>query len=136
MSAVPTVLLERAAHLACAQASAPRVQCRWLCSSTYRWFAVLAMLDVLLTSIILTLGGTESNAIACFMYRTFGVAGLVLLKVPCVLLVIAICERVGRERPALARGVARLAVLLNTVPVAFGLACMSIFASHLVPTVL
>jgi len=115
---------------------APAPRRGWRFASIYRWFALLAVLDVLLTSIILTLGGTESNALACLAFRTLGVWGLILLKLGCASVLIAVCERVGRERPALARQLARAAVAANCVPVAFGVVCMGIFAMHLVPAML
>ncbi len=96
----------------------------------YRWFVLLAALDVLFTSWILLFGGTESNGLAWFSFRTLGVPGLVLMKVACVTAVIAICQFVSRKRPRIGLHIARLAVALNTVPVAFGIACLWIFFAN------
>ncbi len=97
----------------------------------YRWFALLAALDVLLTSIIMLWGGTESNAIARFAFTSLGVPGLAVLKLACVLVVVAVCERVNRERPRLALRLAQLAAGLNLVPVVFGFACLWVFFATL-----
>lgn len=97
----------------------------------YQWFYLLAALDVLFTSIILHLGGTELNALACWLFREHGALGLLVLKTVCATVVVVICEIVGRRQIRLGRLVALLAVGANTVPVTVGLLCLGTFALHL-----
>lgn len=96
----------------------------------YPWLIALAACDVVLTSIILGLGGTEINALACWVYREAGPMGLAGLKFACVVLVLAICQALARRRVSAARGVACFAVVANTVPVAVGVACLGVYAAH------
>lgn len=100
---------------------------RLMFRTVYQWFYLLAALDVLLTSIILNLGGTELNAFACWLFREHGAMGLLLFKAACAGLVVLICEVVGRKRVTWGRGVALFAVGANTVPVTVGLMCVGMF---------
>lgn len=102
---------------------------RWRYRALYRWILPLAVLDVCLTSMILTFGGTEHNWLACWLFRESGPVGLALLKAACLLLTVAICEAVGQRREKVGRGVARFALAANSVAVAQGAACLGIIAA-------
>lgn len=98
----------------------------------YGWFALLAILDVCFTSIILSLGGTELNALACWLFRLGGPVALAALKLSTFALVFVICETIARAHPRASWGVAAFAVVANVVPVTTGVMCLGMFAIALV----
>ena len=87
----------------------------------YHWYVLLAVLDVLVTATVLSLGGAEVNPIARNLLEAFGIAGLVMLKAASVVLVIGVCEVIARRAPARARVLAFAAVALSAFPVVVGL---------------
>ena len=89
----------------------------------YTWFVFVSALDVMLTWVILHAGGREANHLAAAVLDRFGLEGLVVFKFALVILVIAICEVVGRKNIATGRRLASWAVALTCVPllVAVGL---------------
>jgi hypothetical protein len=95
----------------------------------YPWVLTLAALDVAFTWLILALGGSELNLFAAIVIHHAGLGGMLALKFGAMALVIAICEYVGRKRRDLGRGVASLAIALNTVPATVGLLCLTQFAA-------
>ena len=86
----------------------------------YTWFVFLSSLDLLLTWLILHAGGREVNAIADWVIRQFNVRGLIVFKFLVVMLVLCICEVVGRTRGHLGVKLARWAVVLTSFPVIVG----------------
>jgi hypothetical protein len=89
----------------------------------YTWFVFVSALDIMLTWVILHAGGREANQLAASVLERFGLEGLVVFKFALVILVIAICEVVGRKNFATGRRLASWAVALTCVPllVAVGL---------------
>lgn len=89
----------------------------------YSTFVALAALDVVLTAVILRLGGNEVNAIAAWVIEKArsieesGYTGMTFFKFATVLFVLVACEIVGRQRETLGRTLAQCAVVLNIVPV-------------------
>lgn len=82
----------------------------------YVWFVLVSALDVMLTWVILVLGGREVNAVADSVLTRWGLRGLVAFKFALVLLVILVCEAVGRRKPETGRKLARAAVAITCVP--------------------
>ena len=74
-------------------------------------------LDVMLTWVILHLGGREANGAAAFIIGRFGLPGMVIFKFGLVAFVIALCEAVGRRSPAAGERLAVWAIALTCVPV-------------------
>src|SRR6185436_3338675 len=88
----------------------------------YMWYLIAATLDVVVTHLILSqLGGSELNILADRLIDRFGTWGLVGLKYSTVMLVVVVCEAVGRRRPTLGKWLATLAVVLSALPVGLGL---------------
>ena len=88
-----------------------------LYQNTYVWLVFVSALDVMLTWMILYLGGREVNGLAAWVIDRFGGVGMVVYKFALVALVIAICEAAGRRRDSAGRGLARFAVAVTCVPV-------------------
>lgn len=87
---------------------------------TYLWYVFLSALDLLFTWTILYLGGRELNAVADWIIRNYQAAGIAAYKFGLVVLVVLVCEFVGRRRHALGRTLARWAVTITAVPVIIG----------------
>lgn len=83
----------------------------------YPWVVLLAVLDIVLTWTVLRLGGWEVNGIAARVIDRWDVWGMIALKFAVIVLVLMICEYVGRRRPGMGLAVAVMAGVLNTVPV-------------------
>jgi hypothetical protein len=84
----------------------------------YTWLIFFSALDVMLTWVVLFRGGFEANTIAARVIERFGLPGLVGFKFALVLLVIVICELVGRRNPTAGRRLAVAGIALTCVPVA------------------
>jgi hypothetical protein len=88
----------------------------------YAWYILASSLDVIVThAIIYHLGGEEANKIADHLLQRFGLWGLVGLKYATVIVVIAVCEWVGRKHPRTARRLAVTAIIISAMPVGAGL---------------
>lgn len=85
----------------------------------YIWFLVLSAMDLLLTSVILHLGGREVNIIANQVLYNWDLAGLTVYKFLIVALVVVLCEAIGRLEPLTGRRVAACAILITLFPVTF-----------------
>lgn len=97
----------------------------------YAWYLVAATLDVLVTHFILSLlGGREVNALADRLIDHYGTWGLIVLKYSTVIVVVFICETVGRRKPSLGRFLATAAVVISALPVGLGLLQVAIW-THL-----
>ena len=88
-----------------------------LYQTAYKWFVMISALDVILTWTILKLGGNEVNVLADTVIAHAGLKGIVIYKFCLVILVVLICEVVGRRRPWVGRNLARTAVAITTLPV-------------------
>lgn len=95
----------------------------------HAWFLALAALDVILTTIILGLGGHEANAIARAVIASGGLSAMVLFKVACVVVALVLCELIGHTRPAAGRTIALAAVGLNTLAVSLGISYLAVFSA-------
>ena len=90
----------------------------------YLAFILLGAFDILLTTVILSLGGSEVNVIAQRAMDIAGLHGLVSLKFASVIAVVLICEalaRRGDRARAASRRLAEWAVAISTIPVAVAL---------------
>jgi len=84
----------------------------------YCWYVLAATLDILVTTVVMSFyGAIEMNGVAAAMIDRFGFVGLVPLKFASVVLVLLICEYVGRLRPTTGLRVAQLAVVFSAFPV-------------------
>jgi hypothetical protein len=92
----------------------------------YTWLLFVSALDVMLTWVVLYYGGREANAIADAVIQHLGLPGIVLFKFALVLLVIIICEIVGRRRPRTGQKLAAAGIIITTVPVLISFALLLI----------
>ena len=91
----------------------------------YTWVVLLASLDGLLTLFVLYLWeGYEVNPIAAAVIETMGPYWAVLFKLATVVLVIVICEVLGRRDDRTGRRLATAAVVVNALPVAYTFALL------------
>jgi hypothetical protein len=95
----------------------------------YVWFIFLATMDLLFTTVIITLGGHEVNLIADWVIRRYSRVGIVVYKFGLVTLVIVICELVGRLNRERGERLAHWAIALTLLPVL-------VAAGHLVQVIL
>lgn len=84
------------------------------------WYVLVGTLDLLLTKVILSLGGREVNPVADLFLRTLDTPGLAALKYGTIVFVVLVCEWVGRTHAQAGRRLAVAAVGLSAVPVMVG----------------
>ena len=83
----------------------------------YAWFVVVSALDIVFTWTVLLLGGKEVNAIADMVIAFAGAKGIIIYKFCLVVLVIVLCEVIGRRRNKVAKRLAEWSVALTAIPV-------------------
>jgi len=86
----------------------------------YTWYVFVSALDVLFTWLILNNGGQEVNKLADWIIDQHDLPGLTFFKFAMVVLVVLICEVVGRYRHELGGQLARWAVAISAFPVVVG----------------
>lgn len=101
-----------------APADGPLYAAPVLFPDAYVWFVLLSAMDIMLTRLILYFDGYEVNPVARWIIETGGLPGMVVYKFALVLIVITICELVGRVRPRVGRRLAEWAAAITVVPVA------------------
>lgn len=91
----------------------------------YVWLVFLAAMDILMTLIVL-FGwmGYEANPLAAAVIHQMGFGATIAFKFATILLVIVICEWVGRKRNELGRGLALSAVLVHAMVVGYSFALL------------
>jgi hypothetical protein len=94
----------------------------------YVWFVFISTLDLLLTWIVLYLGGREANTVANEILNRFGLPGLIVFKFALVVIVVMICEFVGRRREESARLLLSVGIMITCLPVVLA---MILIAFHL-----
>ncbi|MGE3109086.1 MAG: DUF5658 family protein [Phycisphaerales bacterium] len=89
----------------------------------YAWYVLASALDIITTVTVLKhFGFREANSFAQTSIDLFGTWGLIGLKFLSVVVVVFICEFIGRRKERLGRRVASLAIALSLFPVGFALA--------------
>lgn len=96
---------------------------------TYCWYILAGVLDIALTWVVLSLGGSEVNIIAQRAIELGGHWGLILLKLSSVVLVIFICEHITRRQPRVARRLAVAAVAISAFPPVMASAQLALYAA-------
>src|SRR5262245_22314701 len=94
----------------------------------YVWFVLVSALDIMLTWVVLHLGGREANALAERVIFHFGLPGLVAYKFVLVIVVIAVCEIVGRRNREKARKLLSVGIMVTCMPVVLALALLKLHA--------
>jgi hypothetical protein len=83
----------------------------------YPWLLLVAALDVMLTWVILELGGEEVNAVARAAIEWGGLPGMLLLKFCGIVVVIVACEVAGRRKNSSGLRLAGAATAITCIPV-------------------
>lgn len=97
----------------------------------YVWFLLFSSMDIMLTWVILSVGGQEVNPIADVIISGWGLPGAIAFKFSLTLLVIVLCEVVGRAKPRMARNLAQAAILISATPVLYSLALVAMHVKTL-----
>jgi hypothetical protein len=92
----------------------------------YVWFVLFSSLDIMLTWAILKRDGTEVNPIAYLVIRDWDLLGAIVFKFSLTLVVIVVCEIVGRQRDRTGRSLSQAAVVVSALPVIYSLALLLI----------
>lgn len=91
--------------------------------SAYLWLVLISALDVMLTMVVLmALEGFEVNPVAAAVIDTMGFPGATAFKFGVVVLVVVICEIVGRKDDRSGRNLITAAILISALPVAYSFA--------------
>ncbi|MCC6426887.1 MAG: hypothetical protein IT435_08695 [Phycisphaerales bacterium] len=96
----------------------------------YPWLILVASLDIMFTWICLHLGGFEFNPIAARFIAIGGIAGALLLKFTCVIVVVLACEAVGRRCTKVGWRLGAWAVGVNALPVMAAIVQLSLYFLH------
>ncbi len=88
----------------------------------YAWLVFVSAMDLMLTWLILQLGGREVNPVADWILAAAGHGGLVVFKFAVVVFVILVCEFIARRQWRTARELAWVAVIISALPVVAALA--------------
>lgn len=83
----------------------------------YVWYVFISTMDLILTWIILHIGGSEENLLANWVIARFDLPGVVVFKYGLVLMVISICEIIGRNSYRRGKHLGEWAVGLTFIPV-------------------
>src|SRR5262245_59984418 len=83
----------------------------------YVWFVFMSALDIMLTWVVLHVGGEEANSLADRVINQFGLVGLVRYKFLLVMVVIMVCETVGRKNRETARKLLSCGIMITCMPV-------------------
>lgn len=86
-------------------------------SGIYPWFVLLASLDIMLTWVILTMGGREVNSVAAWALGIGGLFGLIALKFASVVVVVLICETIGPRNEQAGRRLAFGSIAISAFPI-------------------
>lgn len=93
-------------------------QAQVLYPDRYVWYVFVSALDIMLTVFVLVhLGMTEANTFAQWSIDHFGTWGLIGLKFLSVMVVIIICEFVGRRDLKRGKRLATIAIGLSLIPI-------------------
>ena len=87
----------------------------------YVWFIFVSSLDIMLTWLILSKGGSEVNPVAKLVIDNWGLAGAIGFKFALALFVIVACEIVGRKRDRLGRNLILFGIIISASPVVYSL---------------
>ena len=96
----------------------------------YVWLVFVAAMDIMLTWLVLSLGGAEVNPIANLVLVLGGFPAMVLFKFAAIVLVVLICEFIGARQERTGRNLARAAVGISAIPIV--LAMMQLFMAFVI----
>lgn len=86
----------------------------------YVWILIASAFDIVMTSMVISLGGIEMNPLADAIIARFGMHGAMAYKFALMIFVILMCEIIGRHNLRLGRWVAQFATLGPAVAAVLG----------------
>lgn len=92
----------------------------------YTWLVFVASLDILMTYVILHLGGLEANPLAAKVIYRWGVPGMVIYKFCFIIIAILIAEVVGRRKEHTGRKFLEYAIVISAFPVILALVLLAV----------
>jgi hypothetical protein len=92
----------------------------------YTWLVLVASLDILLTYVVLHLGGIEANPLAAKVIYRWGVPGMVIYKFIFIIIAILIGEEVGKRNEWKGRKFLEYAIVISAFPVIFALMLLAL----------
>ena len=88
----------------------------------YVWFLLFSSMDIMLTWMILVRhGGSEVNPVAAVVIEHWGLPGAIAFKFSLMLLVMVVCDVVGRKLDRAGRNLAQVSVVISALPVTYSL---------------
>ena len=91
----------------------------------YVLFIFVSSMDIMLTWLILSRGGSEVNPVADIVIKAWGLPGAIGFKFALTLFVIIICEVVGRKRDLTGRILIVFGILVSGFPVVWSLTLLT-----------
>ncbi|MBX3375887.1 MAG: hypothetical protein KF678_02650 [Phycisphaeraceae bacterium] len=96
----------------------PRLFGHVLYPDRYAWYVLVSALDIMITvTVLVHLGMREANTFAQWSINQFGTWGLIGLKFLSVILVVLICEYIGRRDVTRGRRLTVVAIAVSVFPV-------------------
>lgn len=92
----------------------------------YTWLVLVASLDILLTYVILHLGGLEANPLAAKVIYRWGVPGMVIYKFIFIIIAILVAEAIGKRREPTGRKFCEYAIVISAFPVILALTLLAL----------
>ncbi|MCB9854001.1 MAG: hypothetical protein H6819_12945 [Phycisphaerales bacterium] len=86
----------------------------------YLWFIAASAFDIVMTALVLSIGGYEANPMANFVIARFGLHGALAYKFALAILVIFCCEIIGRRDRRTGRAVAGFAIVMPAMAAVLG----------------
>lgn len=86
----------------------------------YLWFIAASAFDIVMTALVLSIGGYEANPMANFVIARFGLHGAMAYKFALAILVICCCETIGRRDPRTGRAIAGFAIIMPAIAAVLG----------------
>jgi len=93
--------------------------------NAYVWLLLFSAMDVMLTWVVLQLGGAEINGLADWFISRYGLTGMTIYKFSLVVIFVVLCEIVGRLRTSSGRMLSRVGVLIAVFPVVWTLVLLA-----------
>jgi len=89
--------------------------------NAYVWLILVSALDIILTLLVVLIwpGGYEVNPIAAAVIHVMGFGWAIVFKFATIVLVIVLCEVIGRRSDKMGRGLSIAAVALNACAVLY-----------------
>ncbi len=91
----------------------------------YAWLVLFSALDVMLTWVVLNLGGAEANPLARAVIAWAGLMGMSVYKFLLVAVFVVLCDTVGRMQERTGLMLARVGVGIAVMPVGWTLGLLA-----------